>query len=70
MQKTIIKLSLTISIIFIIGVFFVGLNNNSTYDTKDLVGQKIEKIQLEKFNDNGKITEVDLQKNDFTLINF
>ena len=29
-------------IIFIIGVFFEGLNRNSIYDTKDLVGKKLE----------------------------
>ena len=41
MQKNIIKLSIISLIIFIIGVFFVGLNKNSIYDTKNLVGQKI-----------------------------
>ncbi len=70
MQKKIIKLFIILSIIFIIGVFFVGLNKNSIYDTKDLVGQKITKIQLDHFSDNRIITEEDLKKNNFTLINF
>ena len=70
MQKKIIKSSVILLIIFIIGVFFVGLNKSSIYDTKNLVGQKITKIQLERFNDNKIITSEDVKKNDFTLINF
>ena len=70
MQKNIIKLSIILLIIFIIGVFFFGLNKSSIYDTKDLVGQKITKIQLDHFSDNRIITGEDLKKNDFTLINF
>ena len=70
MQKKIIKLSVILLIIFIIGVFFVGLNKSSIYDTKNLVGQKITKIQLEHFAENRIITENDLKKNNFTLINF
>ena len=70
MQKNIIKLSIILLIIFIIGVFFLGLNKSSIYDTKDLVGQKITKIQLDHFSDNRIITGEDLKKNNFTLINF
>ena len=49
MQKKIIKLSIILLIIFIIGVFFIGLNKNSIYDTKGLVGQKITEIKLDHF---------------------
>ena len=70
MQKNIIKLSIISLIIFIISVFFLGLNKSSIYDTKDLVGQKITKIQLDHFSENRIITGEDLKKNDFTLINF
>ena len=70
MRKNIIKLSIILLIIFIIGVFFIGLNKNSIYDTKDLVGQKITNIQLDHFSENRIITVEDLKKNDFTLINF
>ena len=70
MQKNIIKLSIILLIIFIIGVFFIGLNKNSIYDTKDLVGQKIRNIQLDHLTDKRIITDDDLKKNDFTLINF
>ena len=70
MQKNIIKLSIISLIIFIIGVFFIGLKKSSIYDTKDLVGQKITNIQLDHFSENRIITVEDLKKNDFTLINF
>ena len=70
MQKNIIKLSIILLILFIIGVFFIGLNKSSIYDTKDLVGQKITNIQLDHFSENRIITGEDLKKNDFTLINF
>ena len=70
MLNKITKSSIILLILFIIGVFFVGLNKNSTYDTKNLIGQKISKIQLEHFTDNRIITEDDLKKNNFTLINY
>ena len=56
MQTKIIKI-FTLSIaVFIIVVFFIGLNKNSIYDTKDLVGQKISKVRLNHFNDDKIIT--------------
>ena len=70
MQKKIIKSIIILFIIFIIGVFFIGLNKNSIYDTKNLIGQKIANVQLEHFSENRIITEEDLKKNNFTLINF
>ena len=61
MQTKIIKI-FTLSIaVFIIVVFFIGLNKNSIYDTKDLVGQKISKVRLNHFNDDKIITLEDFQ---------
>ena len=70
MQKKIIKLLIVSIIIFIIGVFFIGLNKSSLYDTKGLEGQIITDIKLEHFNEKKTITNIDLKKNKFTLINF
>ena len=53
-----------------IGVFFVGLNVSSIYDTKDLVGKKINKFEIKHFYNNTFITKKDLKKNNFILINF
>ena len=70
MKKKIIKISITIFFLFITLVFLIGLNKSSIYDTKDLVGKQLENIKLDNFNENKILTESDLRKNDFTLINF
>ncbi len=70
MQKKIIKLFILLLIVFVIGVFFISLNKNSTYDTKGLIGQKVKDVKLDHFSKNKIITGEDLSKNNFTLINF
>ena len=50
MQKPIIKLLIYSIITFVIGVFFISINNSPQYDTKDLIGKKIKKIQLDHFS--------------------
>ena len=70
MQKKIIRTSIILIIIFIVGVFFVGLSKDKTYDTKDIIGQKITELQIDHFMDNRKISEKDFKRNGFTLINF
>ena len=70
MKKKIIKSIILLTISFILGIFFIGLNKSSTYNTKDLIGSKISKIQLIQLNENKIITEKELKNNDFTLINF
>jgi len=70
MQKKIIKIFILLLFVFVIGVFFISLNKNSIYDTQGLVGQKITEIRLDHFSKNKTITEEDLSKNNFTLINF
>ena len=70
MQKKAIKLIILLLAIFVIGVFFLGLNKDSIYDTKGLVGQKIGKIYLDNFRENKKITEENFDNTNFILINF
>ena len=69
MQK-IIKSSIALLFIFIIGVFFVSLNKNPNYDTKNLTGKEIINIKLESFENNKIFTNEDFANNKFTLINF
>ena len=69
MQK-IIKIIIVFFFIFILGVLFFSLNKSNQYDTKYLVGNKIDKIQLETFNDENYFTNEIFEKNNFTLINF
>lgn len=53
-----------------IGVFFIGLNKETNYNTNSLVGKKISSINLEYFNEKKFYKEDDIRKNNFTLINF
>lgn len=70
MQIKIIKVLITTILVFIIGVFFISLNKNPLYDTRNLEGKKIEDISLDHFSQKKKILAKDLKKNNYTLINF
>ena len=69
-MKNIIKISIFIIIIFIVAVFFMGLNKDTNYNTNVLTGKKISNINLEYFDENKFYQEDDLKKNNYTLINF
>ena len=69
-MQNIIKISVFIIIIFIIGVFFLGLNKDTNYNTNFLIGKKISNISLEYFDKNKFYKEEDLKRNNYTLINF
>ena len=69
MQKT-IKTIILIFIFFVIMVFYLSLNKNSNYDTENLVGNKLNQIKLENFENNGYLTNEKLKKNNYILINF
>ena len=69
-ENKIIKLLIFLTTLFVLGVFFLGLNKSSIYNTKDLVGSKISNINLTNFNGEKIITETEITNNDYTLINF
>jgi cytochrome c biogenesis protein CcmG/thiol:disulfide interchange protein DsbE len=69
-MQNIIKISIFIIIIFIVGVFFMGLNKDTNYNTNFLIGKKISNINLEYFDENKFYREEDLKRNNYTLINF
>ena len=69
MQK-IIKIIIVFFFIFILGCCTFRSIKSNQYDTKYLVGNKIDKIQLETFNDENYFTNEIFEKNNFTLINF
>ena len=69
-MQNIIKISIFIIIIFIVGVFFMGLNKDTNYNTNFLIGKKISNISLKYFDENKFYMEDDLKKNNYTLINF
>ena len=57
-------------IFFIISVFFIGLKKSNIYDTKNLINQKINDFKLPALNQDSVITDFNLTKNNYTLINF
>ncbi len=69
MQKT-IKIIISIIFIFILVVFYLSLNRISNYDTENLIGNKLDQIKLESFENNKYFTNDNLKKNNYTLINF
>jgi len=71
MKISISKIIIFIFVIFFLLVFWKGLKLNNNYDTKSLVGNRISNFELTKIDDNNKfITEEDLKKSNYTLINF
>ena len=56
--------------LFVIGVFIIGLSKDTNYNTSSLVGKKISGINLKYFDDDKFYKEDDLKKNNYTLINF
>ena len=56
--------------IFVLSIFLFSLNKNNVYDTKNLIGQKINSFDLKSLDNEEKINEILLKKNKFTLINF
>ena len=69
-MKKIIKITISVFLIFILVVFYLSLNRSSNYDTENLVGIKLSKIKLESFESNKYFTNENLKKNNYTLINF
>ena len=71
MKISISKIIIFSFIIFSLFIFWQGLKKNNNYDTRNLIGSRISNFQLiEINNDDQYISEEDLKKNKFTLINF
>ena len=70
MKKLVIRFSIYSLILFILIVFFVSLGKEPQYNTKSLIGNKLTNVQLKSLQNDKILTDKDLKKNDFTLINF
>ena len=71
MKISISKIIIFSFVIFSLFVFWQALKKDNNYDTKSLIGNKISNFQLTEINnDNQSISEEDLKKNRYTLINF
>tara|TARA_B110000971_G_C19847243_1_gene425393 strand:+ start:179 stop:520 length:342 start_codon:yes stop_codon:yes gene_type:complete len=71
MKISISKIIIFSFTIFLLLVFWQGLKKDNNYDTENLIGSRISSFQLIEINNNDQyISEEDLKKNKFTLINF
>mgnify|MGYP001173664858 CR=1 FL=1 len=66
----IVKYFIITLLLFIISVFFVSLTKDPNYNTRNLVGKKLPMVKLESFDEKKFLTNKDLKKENFTLINF
>ena len=51
-------------------IFYFSLGNDRVYETRDVIGKNIGKIDLELFNTQESFNTEELTKNEFTIINF
>jgi cytochrome c biogenesis protein CcmG/thiol:disulfide interchange protein DsbE len=71
MKINISKIIIFSFVFFLLFIFWQGLKKDNSYDTKSLIGSRISNFQLNEINNNNQyISEEDLKKNKFTLINF
>ena len=69
-MQRLIKLIIIITFIFIVVIFYLSLGKDNSYNTANLVGKKIDTIDLQSFDDEKFVNTQDFKDNSFTLINF
>ena len=69
-MRTTIKFLIFTFFLFVIGIFYISLNKEKNYNTRDLVGKKLDEIILESFEGDNFLNIHEFKKNDFTLVNF
>ena len=62
MKINFFRVSIFLLLIFILSIFLFSLNRIEVYDTKNLIGQNINKFQLDSFYNNKKKINDELLK--------
>lgn len=57
-------------VIFFLSIFWLGLERDNNYNTKNLTGKKIASFKLSSIHNDDLISGEILRQNEFTLINF
>ena len=70
MKFNFFRIIFTSVILLIILIFFLSLNISNQYDTSRLAGNKISSFEIKEFFNDKLVTEKELTKNDYNLINF
>ena len=69
MQK-IIKITILLIFLFVIGIFYISLTRDTNYNTSSLINKKAPEFKIISFDDSNYYTREDIKKNNYTLINF
>jgi cytochrome c biogenesis protein CcmG/thiol:disulfide interchange protein DsbE len=69
MQK-IIKITISLIFLFVIGIFYISLTRETNYNTSSLINKDTPEFKVISFDETNFYTRDDIKKNDFTLINF
>ena len=69
MQK-IIKITILFIFLFIIGIFYISLTRDTNYNTSSLINKDTPEFKIISFDDSNFYTRDDINKNNYTLINF
>ena len=69
MQKTTKALTI-LFLIFVISIFYVSLNRDTSYNTSSLINKELPEFEISFFNEKKFYKNNDLKKNNYTLINF
>ena len=66
-MKKINLILISIFFVFIFAVFYLSLHNEQIYDTEDLVGKKINEVELDLFGKDGTFNTKEISNYEFTL---
>jgi len=69
-MKKIYLIIISVFFIFIFTTLYLSLKKNKIYDTQNIVGEKIDEIELNLFNDNGVFHTKEISNYKFVLLNF
>ena len=69
MQKA-TKLLIILFLIFVISIFYISLNRDTSYNTSSLINKELPEFEITFFDENKFYKKNDLKKNNYTLINF
>ena len=69
MQKA-TKALIILFLIFVISIFYVSLNRDTSYNTSGLINKELPEFEISFFDEKKFYKKNDLKKNDYTLINF
>tara|TARA_Y100001970_G_scaffold35220_1_gene43449 strand:+ start:501 stop:1019 length:519 start_codon:yes stop_codon:yes gene_type:complete len=69
-MKNINLISVCIFFVFIFVTLYLSLDNRKIYNTEDIIGQKLEQVELNIFKNNKTFNTKEISNYKFTLINF